>query len=248
MAAPAIGQRRRWVPRIHARIDWSHPIAVGLQHCLLPVGGNQVIDLVTRRMCTPQVNAIGGSSGYGAGLVSGASGASGVYLPLISPLPYPLSFTWVGARTGTMDSGAGIFSVSFGDGVAAPGASEVNPYLYGMDNSSLKIRCNYANGSTYVAGSLSTADIPLGASTATLTIVSGSQQLWTDGSLNFTDTNSLADPAPGGAGLPFLAFQCYTQTSRVQNLIGHLGAVHGRILTSNEIAALAADPFCFLRS
>jgi hypothetical protein len=36
MAAPAIGQRKRWAPPATARIDWSHPLAQGLVALSIP--------------------------------------------------------------------------------------------------------------------------------------------------------------------------------------------------------------------
>lgn len=61
MAAPTIG-RRRWLPRISATVDWSHPSATGLLHAI----SGQGIDHVTRfgpstQLQTPGTTPLGQS-------------------------------------------------------------------------------------------------------------------------------------------------------------------------------------------
>ena len=240
MSAPAIGLRPRWAPGPSAVIDWSHPLAQGLRHCIRPIGA-KVVDLVTGRDLTVDTAATTGVTQFGRALRSSGA-ATGAYLPLTSAPPYPLSFTWVGdADCTAATSGAGLLAFAYG--TSGGWSTSPVPYIYGLDYGGGSLTGPPVSGSAFVGGLFTTTSRMTGVASATM--VTGSARLYVNGLLVASTTPSLTDPT--STNFVGLGFNRYSEATRSQSATGSLGLVHSRVLSANEVAALAADPFQIFR-
>lgn len=227
MAAPALGVRRRFVPS-SASVDWSHPLAQGLQFCGVSSLG---LDLAKNRI----------------GSVSGHTNTSSVYGPtkLVS---------WTNAQTTDLAFTSGPYTIATASVLSANNTyyasmdrsvyvSESNSQGWAMQSrpnsdarpglSSISLRNNSVANYVIHTGTLA----PLG-SYVHLVRSNGSnlRELFVDGLRRATNANN-ANPVSSSANL----------TMTVTSFTVTLGLCWSRSLSDNEIAMLTADPFCFLR-
>ena len=244
MAAPAIGLRSRWAPGPSAVLDRTNPLTHGLIHCIRPIGP-KVVDLITGSELTVDSTAATGAAQFGQALRSSGA-ATGTYLSLTTAPTYPLSMTWAGDvdLSSASSGGAGIFMYSWGTG--GGWSSDTSPYAMGIDYSgSGGLGVNRVNGSTYIGG-MSVAGLNYVSGVISFTTENVSQILYVNGNRVTTGANVTGDPT--STNFSGLAFQRHSYTSgRVQAASGVLGLVHNRILSANEVASLAADPFQIFR-
>lgn len=232
MPAPAIGVRRRFTPPAPAVVDWSHPIAQGLTHCVTPRGS---------LLAAPSVSSLIRSSGeFGTALTNNGTGtqlAIDYKLPangwthfaavtVTSVAVSTLASIYRVAQVITTDRLVGIYTgnvwgLYIYDGavkVATAASAAVGPAVVVGTSSGSSIQ-TWVNGAPGTAVATSNAGFGY----------SGDAQYW-----------SLARTTNGNNG--------FGATDAVFPGVIHIAASWQRVLTTAEIETVSADPFCFLRS
>ena len=244
MAAPAIGKRRRWTPPVTAKVDWSHPLAVGLVAYHLPIPGLGAIDiahgynLALSGNPAPAVNQFGrgmdGSTNAGASLTIGTTHA-------LSLQP-PLTIMFVGSFTALPAFSSTIYGCN-------ATANDLPPYLdYALTTDGtpgeFSLRGNSAGTFYFVAGPqwvdptvTPIVGVITPAVTTLYTFLTSSPSV-----LTATGVSSISY----GAGANFV-FNVYPGQSRPTNCIANCGAVWNRGLSAGEVQRVATDPFQMLR-
>lgn len=243
MAAPAIGKRRRWAPPVTAKVDWSHPLATGLQ--FLWFASSPDVDRAGGAVLSTSGGMPAAASAWGFArtpVVGGNGFASFTSAGLTASTP--LTVVAVGTFTGSGGGGHRRVLTIPADQTAvdtpqvsldAPdnnGFAAVNiggpPYNTAITDPTLMPQGPYVLVATWSGGGSSTAGLVslyrAGGLVASTSATSGVQ---VQGSIEVGRYNA----------------------NYAQNADNPLVmvAVYGRCMTSGEVASITADPFCFMR-
>ena len=241
MSAPAIGLRPRFSPGPDAEVDWSHPLAQGLLALHIPLV-DQAIDLVGNANMTRSGSPSRGSGAFGEGQYGGGALAGSEYtLPTDSRLRInaPYSIMWAGHHVSTPTAAVPLYGV-------VHNRTDASPYLcYALSvQPQLTLYQNRGGG---LAQTVAASSATLGAHVYVGTNdLSGNVYVYDNGALAASNTIG------GGSSISYgstslISFGVQPATSRQTNSTSNIGAVWNRMLSANEVAQLAADPFCMLR-
>lgn len=242
MPAPAIGQRRAWVPGPNAAVDWSHPLTFRLSFLVWVAGG---AFHGTRRATAMGSNRAVSSSGYGAALRAATDNSTGI-----------ASFGINDALYMPTSTGGGFTAVVVGNiRTPASGSRQFLCYESSSFNGGWGLFVDTAGVGAFavkttnpVYVTLSGGSLGAGNAAAVTAMVhnAGNQTLegWSNGRLVASTAMALMVTSQNSTALRVGADRVDAQSS--QSDISMI-AIWQRALTGAEHAQLAADPFCMLR-
>lgn len=242
MPGLAIGLRPKWSPGLNCQVDYAHPIAGRLICAYTPVAGLGAVDLCGNQLLpsylTPDNRAGGvGREMYGNAVNAGAKTALATASPMrTSP---PTSVMWVGTViTPNASQGTVCFGMLHADTDISPWAANTIVWTSagafeweGNDGTNYQSVNSGAvsNGPHVVVGTASSAGIAI----------------WVDGKM--LNSSATAISSITYHSTTALSFHYYPSFTQVPGVSSGLGCMWGRVLSATEIAALAVDPFCFLK-
>lgn len=251
MAAPVIGTRPRVVPPKGATVDWSHPLAQGLEFCFIPAHG--VVELARGYSATTGGTISDTTSTLGAGrLASTTSGYWSFAGVPDAPFLGDLSVMAVGKRnTASLNT--------FGWLGGKDNGSTVNnnalPFTFYISSGASVHTLQVARGGASTASTWSTSGSgPGGPYNVNLTFtmlasvptsMASNATFWVNGESVVISPTGGASGAPTGSGRP-MRIGASSQSYR-SDWIFNIFAVWSRQMSHGDAAALYADPFCFLK-
>lgn len=244
MAAPAIGIQTRFCPPVATRVDWSHPLAVGLISAHLGTGQDLTGRYNLARFSAGGTGPLHASSAFGPGTTRGTvSNGAGFEIAIGTTHPLclqpPLTLVWVGSLT-SLESGNRIL---YGGCYTHAGTS---PFLCAaIAQVSATHFAHFANSAgTFVQlNSAGGIDPTLGPHVVGITIASGERSIWVDGVRDQTSGTGITTINYGANSI--FGFTDYNSVG--PGVVNVLGLAYGRVLSAGEFAMLQADPFCMLR-
>lgn len=248
MAAPAIGRRPRWAPGAGAEIDWSHPLAAGLETFVVP---SLLVDLTGRRSVAV-VGAVKLADPKAVG--NGASGfvAASAYLtvgPSSSPIVGPLANATITGVYTAPNTGAGNDHSIYCERAAT--GNDIAKLTYASAGGTLNCaQAAWRNDAGTLINLPSTIAVGDGLVHATSNIrrATTTCEIWDDGKLGASTTNGAMTTAFTNAGISNRIGVDLQDTSGAFPGTVHAVILHSRALSAGEVAQLHADPFCMLRS
>jgi hypothetical protein len=233
MAAPAIGQRRRWAPHPAAKIDRAHPLSVSL--IALGCGTVQWCDVTAKTPATlPSVTRADLPTPRGLGLGDRTADTNGAYQYVAPGVPSAMTLmAVVNCPTASPDDSGAI--TWGGDGpdvgvlLGVGAANSAGPNIYVLDR-------GVAHRTT------STPIAQTGWRTIAVSTTTGSTMtIYLDGLAVQTHTGG-----HGTGGVTNRTIRIGAETSSARCFDGQIAAwgAWDRILTAAEHAAIHADPFC----
>ena len=233
---PAIGRRSRWGPPAGAALDWNHPLSQGLVGFWTGDGTDPTGKLpLVPSGATRDV----GQFGDGAVMVTTGANMSAVALPEHKVGP-PISIVVVYTKLGVAAvDNCPLFGLLVNNANSPYAAYSVwsaggSGNLWAMAN----------NAGVLVTG----AQVPLanGAHVVVVTFTPSTIDTWLDAKRSASAAVTVNPTFPGTCLIATGAVGGRANTTL--NCTFHAGSIYNRILSANEIAMLAADPFCMFQS
>jgi hypothetical protein len=244
MSAPAIGLRPRFAPGANAHVDWSHPLAAGLEFCVVPSAG--INDLARG-----YVGTISGSPTLSPGPLGVAgnlsSGTSDFYeysgVP-DAPFLGPMTMMWVGVMRTASAFRSLVHKHASNGGNANPLSYYVGNSASPMTITSSRAASNNRNFET--AGCFATNTTNTVVVTHPSGTVTDAPTFYVNG-LVFSGTGAgIGTGAVTGSQAAVRVGRRADGSTQTDGLV-HACMLWSRALSANEAAALTADPFCMLR-
>lgn len=242
MAAPAIGLRPRWAPGPGVQVDRSHPMSQGLVAWITGDGG--LVERVSRRPLTRVGAPALTASMYGASQGLTGVGDNGGYLDISAAgdelqLQPPLSLAFVGAQVATPDNSSALWGAIHNNADSNP----YNSWSLGVNYDQAYALYGNNGGSFSSLTGATSAATHRGPLVLAATITPSVRNLWVNGVREST-ASGWSSIAYGGTARLILG--CYLGSSRATGAVAAAAYAWRRELTPAEVAALSADPFCFL--
>ncbi len=234
------------VPTEPVEIDWSHPLAQGLQFLLLPaagaVGNRDLID----GLSSSSVSAPIGLGGRGPGMLTTATGTGWQFNsspPGNLRLNVGGTLFWTGLTHGTPIGGynsagvIGLVNSTVGwESYALQASAYTRSYLF-----------DYISGTSTQRVEDSGGVPPVGEHSAAVSfVVGGNIGMYRDGILSGSAT-WVGTTAPSYSSNSYLSVASDGNGARVINGTTYITTIYGRALSADLIAWLAAEPFAMLR-